>query len=53
MTEPAEPSLHDVAALSGFAAKAKPVRIVSAGAPALHTLSFGFNPDDATETQGM
>ncbi len=33
-----------VAAYSGFAAEVKLVRLVSAGACALHTLLFGFNP---------
>ncbi len=40
-----------VAAFIGFAAQAKPVRIESAGAPALHVLPFGFNPGDATGMQ--
>ncbi len=33
-------------ALIGFAAQAKPVRFENAGASALHTLAFGFNPVD-------
>ncbi len=32
-----------------FAAQAKPVRFGSAGASALHTLPFGFNPVDARD----
>ncbi len=41
-----------VAAFRGFAAYA---RLESAGAPALniHTLPFGFNPGEATGTQGI
>ncbi len=31
----------------------QPVRCESAGASALHTLPFGFNPGDAAGTQGM
>ncbi len=42
-----------VAAFIGFAAQAKLVRFVSAGAFALHTLPFSFNPGDATGTQGI
>ncbi len=42
-----------MAAFIGFAAQAKLVRFVSAGAFALHTLPFGFNPGDATWTQGI
>ncbi len=42
-----------MAAFIGFAAQAKHVRFVSAGAFALHTLPFGFNPGDATGTQGI
>ncbi len=38
-----------VAAYNGVAAK--PVRFESTGASALHTLSFSFNPGDATGTQ--
>ncbi len=38
-----------VAAFIGFAAEVKLVRFESAGASALHTLPFGFNPVDATE----
>ncbi len=38
----------------GFAAQTKPVRFENAGASALHTLPFGFNPGDAvTGTQGI
>ncbi len=36
-------------AFIGFAAQAKLVRFVNAGASALHTLPFGFNPDDARD----
>ncbi len=36
----------------GFATPAKIVRFVSAGASLLQTLAFGFNPGDATGTQG-
>ncbi len=36
-----------VAALIGFATQAKLDRFVT------HTLPFGFNPDDATGTQGI
>ncbi len=36
----AEVPSRDVAAFSGFAVQAKPVRFVSAGASALHTVSF-------------
>ncbi len=46
------PSLG-VAAFIGFAAQAKLARFVSARAPALHTLSFGFNPGDAMGTHGI
>ncbi len=42
-----------VTAFICFAAQAKPIRFESAGAPALHTLPFGFNPGDATGTQGI
>ncbi len=42
-----------VAAFIGFAAEAKPVRFKGAGASALHALPFGFNPGDATRTQGI
>ncbi len=42
-----------VVAFIGFAAQAKPVQFESAGEPALHTFPFGFNPGDATGTQGM
>ncbi len=42
-----------VAACRGFAAQAKPVRFKSAGASALHTLPFGFNPGDAMGMQGI
>ncbi len=59
--EPASPRHGDVswvpsprvAAHIGFAAQVKPARFVRAGAPALHTLPFGFNPGDATGTQGI
>ncbi len=33
----------------GFVVQAKPVRFESAGAFALHTLPFGFNPGDARD----
>ncbi len=42
-----------VPAFIGLAAQAKLVRFVSAGASALHTLLFGFNPGEATGTQGI
>ncbi len=42
-----------VAAFIGFAAQAKPVRFECAGASALQTLPFVFNPDNATGTQGI
>ncbi len=42
-----------VAAVFGFAAQAKLARFMSAGGFALHTLPFGFNPGDATGTQGI
>ncbi len=42
-----------VAAFIAFAAKAKSARFESAGASNLHTLPFGFNPGDATGTQGI
>ncbi len=38
-----------VAAFIGFAAQAKPARFESAGASALHTLTFVFNPGDARD----
>ncbi len=42
------------AALTGFASQAKPVRFMSAGASARNTPSlFGFNPGNATGTQGI
>ncbi len=41
-----------VAAFIGFAAEAKPVWFERAGASALPTLPFGFNPGDATGKQG-
>ncbi len=44
---PVPASLH----LLDFAAQAKPVRFVRAGASALHTLPFSFNSDVATGTQ--
>ncbi len=40
-----------VAAFIGFAVQAKPVRFESAGAYALQTLPFSFNPGDAKGTQ--
>ncbi len=42
-----------MAAFIGFAAQRKPIRFESAGASALHTLPFGFNPGDATGMQGI
>ncbi len=42
-----------VAAFSGFAAQAKPVRLESAGASTLHILPFIFNPGDVTGAQGL
>ncbi len=41
-----------VAAFIGFAAQVKPIRLESAEASTCHTLPFGFNPRDATGTQG-
>ncbi len=41
------------AAFIDFTAKAKLVRFESAGTSALHTPPFGFNPGDATGTQGI
>ncbi len=38
-----------VAAFIGFAAQAKLARFEIAGASALHTLPFGFNPGDARD----
>ncbi len=38
-----------MAAFIDFAALAKLARFVSAGAPALRTLPFGFNPGDARD----
>ncbi len=38
-----------IAAFIGFAAQAKLDRLESSS----HTLPFGFNPDDATRTQGI
>ncbi len=38
-----------VAAFISFVAQAKPVRFESAGASALHTPTFGFNPGDASD----
>ncbi len=38
-----------VAAFIGLAAQAKLARLESAGAPALHTLFFSFNPGDARD----
>ncbi len=46
------PSLG-MAAFVGFAAQAKLVRFVSAGAFALHTLPFGFEPGFVTVAQGI
>ncbi len=46
------PTNPDIAALIDFAAQAKLVRFGSAGAFALHTFPFGFNPSDANGTQG-
>ncbi len=43
----------DAAAFTGFTAQAKPVCFESAEASSLHTLPFGFNPGDATTTQGV
>ncbi len=42
-----------VTAFIGFTAKAKSVQFGSAGASALHTLPFGFNPGDVTGIQGV
>ncbi len=42
-----------VAASIDFVAQAKLVRFVNAGASALHAVRFGFNPGDATGTQGI
>ncbi len=43
-----------MAAFIGFVAQTESVRFESAGAFALHTPSlFGFNPGDATGTQGI
>ncbi len=42
-----------VAAFIGFAVQARLVWFVSAGAPTLHTLPFGFTPGDAMGTQGI
>ncbi len=47
------PPSHGVAAFIDFTAKAKLVRFESAGAFALHTFPFGFNPGGATGTQGI
>ncbi len=41
-----------VVAFVGFAAPAKLTPFESAGASALHTLQFGFNPGDATALRG-
>ncbi len=38
-----------VAAFTGFADQAKPVRFDSAEASPLHTLPFGFNPEDTRD----
>ncbi len=47
------PPSRGVAAFIDFTAKAKLVRFESAGAFALHTFPFGFNPGGATGTQGI
>ncbi len=46
-------SSPDVAAFIDFADEAKLIRFESAGAFALHTFPFGFNPGGATGTQGI
>ncbi len=38
-----------MATFIGIAVQAKPARFESAGASALHTLTFGFNPGDARD----
>ncbi len=38
-----------VAAFIGFIVQAKPLRFESAGASALRTVTFSFNPGDATD----
>ncbi len=38
----------DVAALTGFAVQVKLARFMGAGASAIETLRFGFNPFNAT-----
>ncbi len=43
----------DVATFIGFSAQAKPVRFESAGASALKSHTFGFNPGGATGTKGI
>ncbi len=42
-----------VAAFIGLAAEAKLVQLECTRASALHTLSFSFDPGDATGTQGI
>ncbi len=42
-----------VATFTGFVYESKLTRFESAGASALHTLPFGFNPGGATGTQGV
>ncbi len=42
-----------IAAFIGFAAQAKPIRLESAGASALHTLLIGLNSGNATGTQAV
>ncbi len=42
----------DAAEFIGFAAQAKPVRLGSAEASTLYTLTFGFNPGDAKSLIG-
>ncbi len=51
--EHAEVPIPGVGAFIDFVAQAKPVRFESAGAFALHTFPFGFNPGGATGTQGI
>ncbi len=43
----------EAATLIGFVVQAKLVMFESAGAATLHALPFGFNPGDATGTQGI
>ncbi len=49
----AEVASPGVAAFIRLAAQAKPVRFEDVGTFAFHTIHFGFNPDDATGTQGI